>query len=521
MPVEFVRDTINYEKLIGEGSSQTMVNGDIVLGERSPEFGRILAMDGKAVIVSTETIEEKVVVEGKMLFNILYSSIDEDGNIYKVTANSPFTHTLQIPGTQDSMSCKIKTDIEHMEHELVNNKKIKVNAVIDIKGTVYEKESVETITGIEGEDIQLLKETRNIEEFVAENSDEITVKSSIMVDEQSGEAKSILRDKVFIHKKDIGVQEGKLVINGAALVNLLYEATGEKGVGEAWEDIFFTHEMNIPDVKPGMRCDVEFIVGDINEEIPEDDAGERNTINVELSIGINAKVYSSREFQAIVDAYSLQRRYDFASDSVKVISFFGEGTDSESIKEKLIVPSDEAGINVIKSVTATPMITDVKMFEDKASVEGIVQCCMIYTETGEEPYMVSYTEDIPFKASIDIPNSKIDMITEAEVGVEELKYEKLSAKEVEIEMIVQISAKAYSRESVDIVTNVEENELPDSIINMPTLVVYVVQPKDTLWKIAKKYATTIEDIVKINDIQDPDNIQPGMKLIIPRKAFMK
>jgi hypothetical protein len=521
MPVEFVRDTINYEKLIGEGSSQTMVNGDIVLGERSPEFGRVLAMDGKTIIVSTETIEEKVVVEGKMLFDILYSSIDEDGNIYKVTANSPFTHTLQVPGTQGSMSCKIKTGIEHMEHELVNNKKIKVNAVIDIKGMVYKKESVETITDIEGEDIQLLKETHGIEEFMAENSDEITVKSSIMVGEQSGEAKSILRDRVFIHKKDIGVQEGRLIINGAALVSLLYEATGEKGVGEAWEDVFFTHEMNIPDVKPGMRCDVEFSIGDINEEIMDDDAGERKTINVELSIGISVKVYSRREFQTIVDAYSSMQRYDFSTDNVKVISFFGEGMDSQSIKEKIMVPSDVGGINVIKNISATPMITDIKMFEDKIAVEGIVQCCMIYSETSEDPYMGSYTEDIPFKSSIDVPDVRIDMLTEAEAGVEELSYEKLSEKEVELRMLLQVSAKAYSRESADIITDVEENELPDSIINMPTLVVCVVQPKDTLWKIAKKYATTVEDIVKINDIQDPDNIQPGTKLIIPRKAFMK
>ena len=521
MPVEFVRDTINYEKLIGEGSSQTMVNGDIVLGERSPEFGRILAMDGKTIIVSTETIEEKVVIEGKMLFDILYSSIDEDGNIYKVTANSPFTHTLQVPGTQGSMSCKIKTDIEHMEHELVNNKKIKVNAVIDIKGTVYEKKSIETITDIEGEDIQLLKEGRSIDEFLAENSDEVTVKSSITVDELSGEARSILRDRVFIHKKDVGVQEGKLVINGAALVSLLYEATGDKGVGEAWEDVFFTHEMNIPDIRPDMRCDVDFSVGDINEDISEDDAGERKTINLELSIGINAKVYARREFQTIVDAYSSVQRYDFATDSVKVISFFGEGQDSQSINEKIMIPSDAGGVNVIKSVTATPMITEIKMLEDKAAIEGVVQCCMIYSEATEDPYMGSYTEDIPFKATVEIPDGKIDMLTEAEAGVEELTYEKLSDKEVEFKMLLQVSVKAYSRESADIITDVEENELPDSIINMPTLVIYVVQPRDTLWKIAKKYATTIEDIIKINDIQDPDNIQPGMKLIIPRKAFMK
>ena len=37
--------------------------------------------------------------------------------------------------------------------------------------------------------------------------------------------------------------------------------------------------------------------------------------------------------------------------------------------------------------------------------------------------------------------------------------------------------------------------------------------------LAKKYKTTISDIVKLNDIQDPDYIVAGEKLIIPGRAI--
>ncbi|MEG2338971.1 MAG: LysM domain-containing protein, partial [Clostridium sp.] len=47
-----------------------------------------------------------------------------------------------------------------------------------------------------------------------------------------------------------------------------------------------------------------------------------------------------------------------------------------------------------------------------------------------------------------------------------------------------------------------------------------VQESDNLWKIAKRYGTTIEDIVKVNEIENPDYINTGAKIIIPKKSFL-
>ncbi|WP_317368475.1 LysM domain-containing protein, partial [uncultured Tyzzerella sp.] len=46
---------------------------------------------------------------------------------------------------------------------------------------------------------------------------------------------------------------------------------------------------------------------------------------------------------------------------------------------------------------------------------------------------------------------------------------------------------------------------------------YVVQSGDTLWDLAKKFNTTVDDIVKLNDIENPDLIYPGQKLLILKK----
>ena len=43
----------------------------------------------------------------------------------------------------------------------------------------------------------------------------------------------------------------------------------------------------------------------------------------------------------------------------------------------------------------------------------------------------------------------------------------------------------------------------------------------TLRKIAKKYRSTIEDIVRLNEIENPDKIDVGMQLFIPKYVCAK
>ncbi len=44
---------------------------------------------------------------------------------------------------------------------------------------------------------------------------------------------------------------------------------------------------------------------------------------------------------------------------------------------------------------------------------------------------------------------------------------------------------------------------------------HVVRPGDTLWKISRMYGVTIDAIVKINNIPNPDVLVPGQLLAIP------
>ena len=53
-----------------------------------------------------------------------------------------------------------------------------------------------------------------------------------------------------------------------------------------------------------------------------------------------------------------------------------------------------------------------------------------------------------------------------------------------------------------------------------SIIIYIVQSGDTLWKIAKKYSTTVDKLMEINEIEIPELIKPGDKIIIEGRAVI-
>jgi hypothetical protein len=50
----------------------------------------------------------------------------------------------------------------------------------------------------------------------------------------------------------------------------------------------------------------------------------------------------------------------------------------------------------------------------------------------------------------------------------------------------------------------------------PTGTVYIVRSGDSIWKIARMFGVSMESIIAANNLQNPNLIFPGQKLIIPR-----
>ena len=68
--------------------------------------------------------------------------------------------------------------------------------------------------------------------------------------------------------------------------------------------------------------------------------------------------------------------------------------------------------------------------------------------------------------------------------------------------------------NINSIENIEE--LPINLKDISSINIYIVKPGDSIWKIAKKYKTSMENIIKINKLENPDIIDIGQKILIIR-----
>ena len=133
---------------------------------------------------------------------------------------------------------------------------------------------------------------------------------------------------------------------------------------------------------------------------------------------------------------------------------------------------------------------------------------------GEDLQVMTKEEAVPFEYQIeniqDGENANIN--TNIEIDNQDFIIQEGGEVLVNIQMNINTTVEnnIHINTIDEVQTNGEREEQDYSII------MYIVKKDDTLWNIAKMFGSTVDDIVKVNGIEDENSIFPGQKLFIPR-----
>ena len=140
---------------------------------------------------------------------------------------------------------------------------------------------------------------------------------------------------------------------------------------------------------------------------------------------------------------------------------------------------------------------------------------IIYQPGENSSDLASLKEDIQYRHSVDVQGAAEDMDCSSRFMVDHVSCTLIAPDEVELRTVMSVQVSVFSSIEKEVMLGVdikEAEELKDSGIY-----IYFVQPGDSLWSVAKKYNTTIDNILKFNDIEEPHILHTGDKLLIYKK----
>ncbi len=519
MSLELVKESIRINNLVGEDTAQTVVEHDIIVPDTNPDAVRILLIDGEVYEKSSEVLQDKVAVNGAIRYKILYISDDESRKVRSINTSSDFSYNVDVLNARFGLKANVKCEIEHIDYEILYGRKIKVKSIVKFDVKVCEEAEHDFVNNIDGlEDIETLKDYIDINSTLGENSAYCNVNESIEIPAGKPTIKEILRSDIKIVGKDYKVSDNKIIAKGDLNILTLYIADDEENSIQFMEhELPFTQFIDLQGVNEACECEVDYRIINYSFRAAEDNDGELRILNTEVELMLKAQAYERKRIDILADAYSLSRKLAIEQKPFKTKKVISKEKSQINIKETVYVDGDNPGIAEVFNVLSKPSLIECNIGNGNITIEGAIKNSILYLANNSEQPVSCYDCEIPFRQNIDIKDINPKMGCEIELDVEHCNYSMLSANEVEIRAIVNVCIKVVDTVEVPLVSRVSESPIEEKRSESPSITIYFSQPDDNLWKIAKKYYTTVDNIKKINNLSDDDNIQPGQQIIIPRK----
>lgn len=281
-------------------------------------------------------------------------------------------------------------------------------------------------------------------------------------------------------------------------------------------EIPFSHLIDFEGINENSACDIDYNIAEMAFDPAEDSDGELKMLNCDVTLNINVSAFDKRFIQIIDDAYSTSARINFERKSLQFEDILSENNVQLTAKESIPIEENEPEVAEIFNVICKPLLADCTIDNEKVTLEGVLSTNILYlTGSGEQPVYCK-NRDIPFKQTFEVKGIKEGMKIDAQLDVEHCSYNIISSGEVDIRITINANVKVNYLTALPVIIKASDSPIEEKKRQNASITIYFVQPNDNLWKIAKKYLKTVDEIKKLNNIEDNDPLAVGQQILIPR-----
>ena len=506
MIVDTNKERLNINKLICEKEENIFVEKDMIVPDSKPDILSTISTSSNICIYKKELMDEKIKIDGNINAYIMYLADDSQGNVRGINVDLDFSKTLDAPNCNENMILDLATEIKSIECNVINGRKINIKAGVSVKYKIYSNENVEMINEIiNNNDIQVLKDNIKVISLVGYRNSKAYVKDTIMIDNTDNLAE-ILKVNINMIDKDVKTSYNKVLAKTEAEVKIMY-LTEDNRIVTCTNKIPVVGFVDIQNVSEDNICDTNF---EIKNMVIKPNSVEEHSIYIELEIEVSCFAYEEKNINILQDFYSPTQELKCNKKEIETISSKKNRETFCHINETVNVP--EIVEKEMIDVDCIPKITNINKLSSKIMYEGEVE--IIFSFINENMQIGTSIKNIPFKFTID--DIKNDENTEISTNLEIQNQDCIIKQggDITVDIDIKFSLRTHEKINLRIVDSIEVEE--DRNTEDYSLIIYIVKPGDTLWKIAKNLKSTIDDIVKANAIENENIIHAGEKLYIPK-----
>lgn len=514
--MELIKDVIKVDNRIDFGKFQTFIETEAVVPDKKSDVYDVVKTEGYISIKKIEVADGKLVCRGSFNYNVIYIT-DDKNTVSNVDGKIDINEVIEKDNIVQDMEYMLYPEIEHVDCTIMNERKIRVGALINIRGSLFDKQKLDIVKDVsQVEGIQKHRKEINYQDIIGIEKSESVIRDTVTINTQ--EIQSIISLNPYAKIKESRVADNKVIIGGSLEVNPLACTYDGELVELDRIGIDFTQFIEVPGACDGMTEETLLSMGDFNYIFKQN--GESNTgiLEIDCTVGCKVKVSDEITREVLQDAYSPQKIIKFDHRSIEVNKTLSSGSETFIVRESIKNTNDDIQIKDVVSVCPTISIENSYIENDKSIIQGIIKLDILYVPVEGLRIVYKISEEIPFEHDTTIDNITDTCKVFNTASIEKIDVD-LNRDEIDLNIKVKRFTEAVDKKPESFIVKGDDLGVYD-LSKAPSIIVYICKEGDNLWNVAKKYNTTETEIAEINELRLDEPLKAGKCLILEKKVVL-
>ena len=482
---------------------------ETIVPDYCPDIARIIDASGCLFLRKYELSDGKVSVSGSIKMTLLYMA--EDG-IRSLDYSIPLDYTLEgrLAGASEVM---LEGKLDSCEVRMLNPRKVFSRVSVKVCVTPYAPATVTACGGVAEKEeykIETLCETHEVSLIQAVREKDFVFSEEVVLSSAKEPIRDILRTKSKLRVTECKSVGSKLILKGIACLDMLY-LTQDGVLSQLSSELPFSQIIDGLDDRDGdLSCDASLRLTGCEVRIGSENApDDAHTVSLKLMICAFVLLRKTQKLCCIADLYSTA--YDLTAKSER---FELSPCQETFVRTQTVREQIETGVAVQSILCADVSFGSAALTQSDAGsmlrTSALIK--VLYLDESGSPLLaerrVEVTLDTDVPAAIGV---SVRCICAGDISAS------ISANGIEVRFPAEFTLTSSTAPCYPCLTalSAEERKEPDG--ETPSLVLRMLKKGETLWNIAKQYRTTVEDILKANELTEEAAAAIGQMLLIPRK----
>ena len=512
MNLEINNETIKLCEIIFEEKRNKLIEGEMIVPDIKPDILSISNVDADVFLSKKELTNGRLLIEGIADVTALYVAEDQSASIKSINNVFSFSESFEIAELSSESIINTNVDIENIEYKVMNGRKIAIRIPITLNVIARNcKEYLIAKDVVDSKNIQMQKEEVEIRTLRDYQNQNVELNEIINLPDESAAISDVLKANLELKNIDYKISYNKILAKADAIIKIIYTSDSEIPSVEVYEtSIPVMGYINSNNLEENSIIELKFNIKSFTLRPIYQDLKSRS-FSVESEIEVISEVYYTRNVELISDIYAPDADLNLQTQNIFVKNNLISSNEEFELMQVLMIPELE-NIKIL-SIKAKPIITNKNILDGKIALEGNIEFNILYYNK-QKRIIENKKLELPYQQVLKISELKSNMPVIIELKIKELEYRNADSTQLQMKVVLSATVLVEEEKNIQGITEIKVEDLKEC--KRPSITVYYVKPGDTLWNIAKRYRTTVDEIKEYNELKE-NTIYPNQALIIPKR----